>query len=248
MRKIFSSFITALTFVTVIPVPSRLIPEWNERSLKYFCPMLPVIGVVLSVFWLTFLKLMPKFSPELSGFVMTVLTLALTGGLHLDGLMDTCDAVFSHRDRETKLEILSDTHAGSFAVIGCVVIILAKTLTFAELFRLGADALAVSAIPIFSRLGMAVLLNNLTFAKNDGLARTLGGARSSSNNFIFAIITIALLFLSEPAILGTFVFCLSAHVIICLRIFGGITGDLLGAFAETSEAIMLLGMVIELCT
>ena len=247
MGKIFSSFTTALTFATIIPVPSRLIPEWNEESLKYFCPMLPVIGIFLSVFWLLFLKLMPRFSPELSGLIMTILTLTLTGGLHLDGLMDTCDAVFSHRDRETKLKILSDTHAGSFAVIGCVVIMLAKTFTFAELFRLDADVFAVSTIPIFSRLGMAVLLNNLRFAKNDGLAKTLGSARSPSNNFIFALMIIALLFMSEAVIFGTFVFCLAIHMVICLRIFGGITGDLLGAFAEASEAVMLLGTVMGLC-
>ena len=85
--------------------------------------MLAIVGEIFALLWLALwsvLTLPQNLSPVLRGFFMTFGTLALTGGLHLDGLMDTCDAIFSRRDRQKRLQILSDTHAGSFAVMSCV--------------------------------------------------------------------------------------------------------------------------------
>lgn len=238
-----NAFINALTFTTIIPFPSRLIPEWNKKNLRFFCLMLPVVGLLLSLLWLAFWKILSRlpFSANLKGFMMTLLTLMLTGGLHLDGLMDTCDALFSHRDRETRLKILSDTHSGSFAVMGCVIIIVMKTLLFAELKNFS------PLIPALSRLGMGLLLCNMPFAKNDGLAVTLGSSRNRRDNSAFAVIFMTLSFMAGLCVSTVFAFCLAMHVIICVKIFGGITGDLLGAFVEISEVLMLLGKVIELC-
>lgn len=191
--------------------------------------------------------MIPTVSSILRGFMMMTFTLLLTGGLHLDGLMDTCDAIFSHRDRETRLKILSDTHAGSFAVMGCMVIMIAKTLLFSELFRLSANISSIALIPIYSRLGMGVLLNNLPFAKSDGLAVMLGSSRNRLDNFTFLAIFIALSIVSIKIIPAMMILCLVLHVVICKKIFGGITGDLLGAFVEASEVIMLTGMVISGC-
>ena len=185
-----NSLIIAITFITIIPVPSRIIPEWNSRNLRYFCLMLPATGLIFSLLWLAVLHMLmmiPTVSTILRGFMMMIFTLLLTGGLHMDGLMDTCDAVFSHRDRETKLRILSDTHAGSFAVIGCVVIMIAKTLLFSELLTLSAKPYSLALIPVYSRLGMGVLLNNLPFAKSGGLAVMLGSSRNRFDNFAFLI-------------------------------------------------------------
>ena len=175
---------------------------------------------------------------------MTLFTLSLTGGLHLDGLMDTCDAIFSHADRNTRLQILSDTHSGSFAVIGCVVILLAKTLLFSELLNMNCSLLT---IPVYSRLGMGFMLNTLPFAKSGGLAVMLGSARNSKHNVFFALMMILLCAFSSKILAAVFVLCLMFWRRICLRIFGGITGDLLGAFVEFSEVIMLFGMVISEC-
>lgn len=251
MHNISSSLIITITFITIIPVPSRLIPEWTPASLRYFPLMLPATGLIFSLLWLMslhVLSLIPAMSPALRGFMMTLLTLALTGGLHLDGLMDTCDAVFSHRDRDTRLRILADTHAGSFAVMGCVAVLMAKTLLFAELLTLSADPVTLSVIPVFSRLGMGLLITNLPFAKPGGLAVMLGSSRKRRDNLAFMMMFIALIFAGGLAVTMAFTLWLAVHVVICLQLFGGITGDLLGAFVEASELIMLLGTVIVSCT
>ena len=82
---------------------------------------------------------------------MKLVVLAVTGGLHRDGLMDSCDAIFSRRDRETRLRILSDPHSGAFAVTGCVAVSLLQSAVFAELFArpVGVTPLGLlAAIPV----------------------------------------------------------------------------------------------------
>ena len=215
--------------------------------MRYFCVMLPVIGVIFGAFWLIFFRalgMIPGLSEILRGFVMMLATLALTGGLHLDGLMDTCDAIFSHRDRETRLRILSDTHAGSFAVMSCVIILMSKTLLFSELLARNINPSTLITIPIYSRLGMAILLNNLPFAKSNGLAVILGSSRHKRDNIFLVIMFVLLSVLSVKILPAMLILCVILHVLICLKIFGGITGDLLGAFVESSEVIMLFGVIV----
>ena len=241
-----NSLIIAVTFISIIPIPQKYIPVWNNSTLRCFCPMLAVTGGIFGVIWLMLWAVLCRFSGGsaiLRGFLMTLLTLGLTGGLHLDGLMDTCDAVFSRRDRDTRLRILSDTHAGSFAVMGCVVILLGKTILFSELLRLNMNP---SLIPIYSRLGMAVLLNNLPFAKSGGLAVILGSARNRKHNIFFAVMMI-LLFTASKILSVIFVMSLIFWKHMCIKIFGGISGDLLGFFVETSEFFMMLCLVIYDC-
>ena len=245
----FNSFLIALTFLSIFPVPKKFYPEWNAENLRFFCVMIPVTGFLFSFLWyLFYLVLGPaeNFSENLRGFLMTFLTVALTGGLHMDGLMDTCDAIFSHRDRDTKLKILSDTHAGSFAVMACVITFMAKTFLFAEIFSKNININFF--IPVFSRLGMAVMLNNLTFAKSGGLAFVMGTARKKFDNIFFFILFLIILFINSSIIIPViFIFSLIIWSKICLKIFGGITGDLLGAYLEISEILFLTGTVIENC-
>lgn len=247
-----NSFLITLTFLSVMPVPEKFLPEWNEKNLRFFCVMIPVTGILFALFWFLFLSALMKFqniSVEFRGFLMTLLTLILTGGLHMDGLMDTCDAIFSRRDRETRLKILSDTHVGSFAVMGCLIALMSKTFLFAEFFsRFSRDFQIIFLVPIYSRLGMAVILNNLKFAKSGGLAVMLGNLRRRRDNFFFAILFFALIFVNKSIIIpAIFILSLIIWSKICLKIFGGITGDLLGAFLEISEILLLTGTVIENC-
>lgn len=242
-----ASLVIVLSFISIIPIPQRFIPAWNTHTLRYFCPMLAVSGVIFASLWLIIwagLLRLATLSPELRGFFMAFITLVLTGGLHLDGLMDTCDAIFSRQDTDTRLKILSDTHAGSFAVIGCVVVMLAKTLLFSEMLQTHAYSLVI--IPAYSRLGMAMLMNNLPFAKPDGLAVMLGSSRARRDNVFLGIIAAGLGVCSW----GMFMVWAVSLLIwrkVCLRVFGGITGDLLGAFVEISEAVMLAGEVMRVC-
>jgi adenosylcobinamide-GDP ribazoletransferase len=199
-----------------------------------------------------------RVSPVLRGALMTLFYLWVTGGLHMDGLMDTCDAVFSRQSREVRLEILSDTHAGAFAVIGCVAVSLLKTGIFSELFEAGfpsppfeASLPAVLAIiPVYSRAGLGMLFY-LPFAREDGLARTLGGACISHDRFIlmfaYGLLSICVIsflgpkWIIVPVAMGIFLY---RYGLYCVEVFGGVTGDLMGAFVEMSETLALLTLVV----
>ena len=199
--------------------------------------MLPLTGIILFVpawlvLWLALSEL--NLSTTLRGLFMTLMTLALTGGLHMDGLLDTCDAVFSHQDREARLKILDDPHSGAFAVIGCVSALMLKTLLFAELFSCEhVNIFHVALIPVSSRLGMGINAAQAV-ARNLGVKYLLV--------IIFAVLIICDFVTGIILALIILLWCR-----ICSKIFGGITGDLLGAFVEISEIILLTGQVIRHC-
>ena len=247
IRSFLKDFLAACSFLTILPLPAW---EWKEP--RALCPMVPVVGALLGALWAGLLALLSLWgaSPLLRGAVMALAVLALTGGLHMDGLMDTCDAVFSRRDRETRLKILSDTHAGSFAVMGCAAILLLQTALFAELVSAPftvAAALRLALVPAGSRLGMALLLNTLPFARPGGLARLFGSSRSRGLTACLALVGAALgacsLRLGARALPAVWLAAFLLWRRCCLSLFGGVTGDLLGAFAELSETAMLFALI-----
>jgi len=229
-------------------------PDWTERSTRFFNPALPLVGFVLAAVWLAAFLLLSCWdvTPLLRGVLMGLVVLAVTGGLHRDGLMDSCDAIFSRRDRETRLRILSDPHSGAFAVTGCVAVSLLQSVVFAELFARpgGVTSLVLlAAIPVWSRLGLGLLLNALPFARDDGLARALGTARTPRHTAVlvlgalaFAVVLASFGGVRALAVPSVWLSVLLLWRRCCTAVFGGIAGDLLGAFAELSETAMLLAL------
>ncbi len=233
-----NSFFIALTFLTTLPAKNI---AWEKSNLRYFIVCIPIVGVIVGLMLLiiNFALNYLTCSDFLKGVFMALANLFLTGGLHVDGFIDTCDAIFAHKDLKTRLEILSDTHTGAFGVAGCVMLLILKCALFAEVkFNL-----QIALIPVLSRLGMAMLLNNLPFAKNDGLAKILGSSRVQHDNIYFVIAIIILLIINlKLSVLNLFVFIFWRRC--CMKNFGGITGDLLGAFVELDEIILLSGLCI----
>ena len=248
---IIKAVLIAFSFLTTLPVPAV---QWTNARLRYFTLVLPLVGIAIGVFGTIFFLLLAHWnvSAVLRAVLMALFYLTLTGGLHMDGLMDTCDAVFSRKDRETRLKILSDTHTGAFAVMGCAAVLLLKAGLFCELFERFASVkanfplIALSLIPVYSRTGLAMLFHLLPFAKNDGLAKTMG-ANLDRRHFLllstfFALVGFAIIPLAGFVSVAIPLLCLLFLLFYrgqCLNTFGGITGDLLGAFVELSETVML---------
>src|SRR5438067_6590846 len=133
----YMEFVAAVRFLTVLPVPgSTRVFDKDEDTprLVIGCEYFPLVGLLLALLlWLLVLVLAP-FVPQLVLAALLVAALViLTGGLHLDGLMDSCDGLFGGRTRERKLEIMRDSRVGSFGVLGGVCILLLKFAFFASL-------------------------------------------------------------------------------------------------------------------
>ncbi len=120
--KFLEPMIVAFSMYSKIPMP-RI--EWNKENMKYTMCFFPLIGVVTGVLiYLAGMFLDGNIFPKVNSgrlmfaAVMTLIPVFVSGGIHLDGFMDTMDALGSWGDKEKKLEILKDSHNGAFAVIG----------------------------------------------------------------------------------------------------------------------------------
>ena len=110
------SIILAFSIFSRIPMPKA---EWNEKNMRYMMACFPLVGAVIGVLlmWWGQFAATVKMSRMLFACGMTLIPIAVTGGIHLDGFCDTTDALASHAVPEKKRDILKDPHFGSFDVI-----------------------------------------------------------------------------------------------------------------------------------
>ena len=125
---------------------------WEEKARDRMLLCLPLIGLEIGLIWWGLLWLCDCFGlPQaLRGMVLAAAPYLLTGFMHLDGFMDVTDAVRSYRSLERRREILKDSHVGSFAVIGVVLLILCQFSACVSL-EPGRKMAALALIPVVSR-------------------------------------------------------------------------------------------------
>ena len=131
----------AFTFLTILPL------GWVEgRKAGWAFAAFPLVGLMIG----GLLALIAYFSPfksELTAFLVLLAWVILTGGLHLDGFGDSCDGLLATVDPARRLEIMKDPRAGSWAVIGLVLLLLGKWLSIPQPAAAAADS-ATSAGPL----------------------------------------------------------------------------------------------------
>ncbi|MCD8499337.1 MAG: adenosylcobinamide-GDP ribazoletransferase [Clostridiales bacterium] len=248
MRVIKAWFMT-LGMFTIVPVP----PVWDDDAKPWVVPLLPVAGVFPGILaagtaWLLSFV-------ESSRLLETVLVLLAwhfaSGFIHVDGLMDTSDALFSRASRDKRLAILKDPHVGSFAVIVLVVVLL---LQLASLDSVGDEPFAFwpwLMIPVLSRAwaSLAVLLTPKVLT--EGYASQF---RSSLSVQFILIPLIALVGLPVIAFFSGWLDRIDTGIIMALaagltwfilqRSFGGISGDLAGFILVVCETAALLAWAL----
>ena len=120
MKILWNNFKVAFAMYSKIPMPAA---DWDKESMQYAMCFFPWVGLAVGILEFLFWKIL-EFLGAGSLFraaVLVLIPVLVTGGIHLDGYLDTMDALSSWREKERRLEILKDSHAGAFAVImGCV--------------------------------------------------------------------------------------------------------------------------------
>ncbi|MBQ8833391.1 MAG: adenosylcobinamide-GDP ribazoletransferase [Oscillospiraceae bacterium] len=113
-----------------IPAPQ----VWDEKAKDKMLLFLPVVGLEIGAIWavLAWLCRLLNLPALVTALILCAYPYIVTGFLHLDGYMDVTDAVKSWRDLERRREILKDSHVGSFAVIGIVLLMIAQFAVFAS--------------------------------------------------------------------------------------------------------------------
>ncbi len=249
--KLLKGFLISFSMYSIIPMPKI---DWDKESMKYTFLFFPFIGLIiggLSYGWITF-AVKQDLNPILTAVILVLLPIIFSGGIHLDGLIDTCDAFFSYGDKEKKLEILKDPRTGAFGVIGCSVYLLLSLGVYSQLLQTSGYAVLLTIGFFISRALGAIALLTVRKAKATGLGSTFAAAADNklilAMNILYLILVFLLIFLIN-ALLGAVVLvalaCFSYCYISSIRKnFGGITGDLTGFYILSVELIMLFILAI----
>ena len=132
MKKLLKAFCMSFSMFCAIPTPFSHVWEDSVRSLMLV--VFPFVGTIIGGIWALAAFLLDKINcPQMfAAAILALLPYLLTGGIHLDGYMDCCDAIFSRRPLEKKREILKDSHVGSFAVIALAMLFMLSFAFFAS--------------------------------------------------------------------------------------------------------------------
>ncbi|GGJ59890.1 adenosylcobinamide-GDP ribazoletransferase [Anoxybacillus voinovskiensis] len=231
----------ALQFLTVFPLRKEV--PWEAKTARWSVRMFPVVGLVVGsvqalVYWLF---LQTSVSPLFLALFLLFLAIFLSGGLHADGWMDVSDAFFSYRDKERRLEIMKDSRVGAFAVLSLVFLLSFRFVFLYETIGHVAPLIFI-VIPFFSRSFMALLLSYGKLAKPNGMAAAFRKhVTKSETRFILLLLSIGTIVVGATYPVETAALTLGAIFSwrsaqsFYDRQFGGITGDMLGAFVEGTE-------------
>lgn len=243
----FRKFKLALSYVSAIPLGQEELPDQKELSGLGF--YLPVVGLLFGLL-LAALQLVFRFlsaAELIASFFLLLAWLALSGGIHIDGLMDSCDGLFSRQAPERMLEIMRDSRVGNFGALAGFLLLLAK---FVGLLSLP-DSLALPAlmlIPLLARLSEVYVICSFPYARKEGMGKLWHDSSSGKDLLdaaVFSLIVVVLVCLffqtATPALLipmaavpGLF------FAFLAQKALGGQTGDTYGAVVEIAEAGALL--------
>ena len=233
-------FLSAVNFITILPGGRN--DNFNPARMT---PYFPVVGLVLGALVAVFdWAASHLWAHSLVSLLDVVLLAVLTGAFHIDGLGDTADGIFSHRSRERMLEIMKDSRVG---VMGLVAIGATLTIKWGALTELDAHrSWLIFLIPGYARAGILFAIWRLPYGRPEG-----GTGRAFFEQDLkwtgfwsLPLLVILSLFLGARAamlIIG-WTGCVAATIWFYRKRLGCVTGDLLGAMVEITEAALFLVM------
>ena len=249
MKTIFQAFVIAFSMYSKIPMPKV---KWEEKGMKYAICFFPLVGVVAGTAEYYLAKGLYALGAGelLRGTLLAVFPILLSGGIHLDGFLDTMDGLASYAEREKRLEILSDSNSGAFAVIGGMVYFLVFLSCLSEVPLEQFGIIGISFVVSRALSGLALV----TFrkAKKDGLAAAFSDRAHKKTViffmglWLFVCVFCGFVFSVTGGIVLVFcsLFLMGYHYYNCMHNFGGITGDLAGYFLQIFELSVAAVLVV----
>ena len=241
----------AIAFSTYSRIPMPRV-DWSEENQRYSMCFFPLVGLAVGLalwlwLWLCDLWARGAFA---RGAIGAALPLLVSGGIHMDGFMDTLDAMASWQPREKRLEILKDVHTGAFAVMGCGAYLLAMAGILSE--ARADQGLAIAACFVLSRALSALALVWFPKARKGGMLA--GFARTAQEKAVTGaccayIALCAAAFLCAQPLSGALALaaaglCAAYYFFFSRKYFGGTTGDIAGWFLQISELVTLAVTVL----
>ena len=237
----------AISTYSVFPAPRF---DWNERNMRFSICFLPLVGLLIGAalyLWRWAAKAL-MVDGILFAAVAVALPILLTGGIHMDGFMDTVDALASHQPREKKLAILKDPHTGAFAVMYCVVYLLLSFGLYHALFQTEMFFIACLGF-VLSRALTVLSAVTIPNARKEGMLCAFTGyahkRAAMISMIVVAFLSMGCMAWALPATggfaAGFALLSFFAYRAMAKKQFGGATGDTTGFFLQATELALLLG-------
>ncbi|MPW26930.1 adenosylcobinamide-GDP ribazoletransferase [Alkalibaculum sp. M08DMB] len=231
-------FLVALSFFTRIPINIK--SEVSEDEFYSSMALLPIIGFVIGSCLYGVGYLLGDINKEISAFLLVVFYIWITGGLHMDGFMDTLDGILSNRDRERVFEIMKDSRIGAFGAIGIILLIIGYLIAFKY-----STAISILIMPIIGRSCALIATSLSEYAKDtNDMGRKFVESMGRKERVFSLLFTVGIIVLFDYIYLIPFAICLIITYVL-LRWFrkqlSGMTGDTVGMMIELIQVIFLFG-------
>jgi len=244
LKDIVADLRMAASFVTILPVASST--PAGDGAVARATWALPVAGLLVGLAGAMVYKIASRFglTPNLAALLALAATALITGALHEDGLADTADGLGGGRTRERKLDIMRDSRIGTYGVCALILSFGLRWSALAAIANPWAVTLALCAANIAARAGVPAFMSLVPPARPDGLSASAGAPPGRSVAIAFALGALALALALGPgkALVGLILLSLAGLMLarLAIRQIGGQTGDILGAFEQLGEILILL--------
>jgi adenosylcobinamide-GDP ribazoletransferase len=250
----------AVTLLTVIPLPgrSRLRPAPSRPAAAAAMYWAPAVGLLAGAVCAVILWLAYRFGhtgPLLAAALAVGTAALLTRALHLDGLADFADGLGSGRPATAALDIMRRSDIGPFGVVTLVLTLLIQVSALARAQSLGRGPEAVIAAAVTARLAITLACrHHVPAARSGGLGALVAGTVSAAGAAVIAAAAVAAATWAGialgtswvlPAGVAAGLAASLAVTALAVRRLGGITGDVLGALAETAGTVCLVLMALS---
>ena len=252
IKNFFEQFIILIQFMTRIPIPLKI--SYSEKKLGKSIKFFPLVGLIIGLvlyftnFLITVYLKNIFYNKTIIAIFLIILEILIVGIIHIDGLADTFDGLFSYAKKEKMLEIMKDSRIGTNGAVVLILYFITKTVLISEIITTNPKYLII--FPIIARLSTPVNAGLSNYARKSGMSNAI----ISENGIFEAIFSLALSIIlvfyiidikGIVAISIAFIFIIIFMLNVRKKI-DGITGDIMGACLElTSILVLFLGIVLR---
>ncbi len=248
----FCTIIVAFSMFSAIPMPQI---QWTPKNMRYALCAFPLVGAAVGLALWGWSALCGWLGAPalLRGAGLCLLPVLITGGIHLDGFADTCDALHSWQAPEKRRAILSDPHLGAFGAIRLCGWFIGYFGLCCAVAADGRSLLCWGLSFLLSRALSGLAVAWFPLAKDTGLAHSFASAADKKpvRRVLLAMALLLALSMCAARPLGGALMLLACGGVflyykpMAREKFGGLTGDLAGWFLQTAELFMLGALVFS---
>ena len=252
IKNFFEQFIILIQFMTRIPIPLKI--SYSEKKFGKSIKFFPLVGLIIGLilYFANFLIIVYLknifYNKTIIAIFLIILEILIVGIIHIDGLADTFDGLFSYAKKEKMLEIMKDSRIGTNGTVVLILYFITKTVLISEIITTNPKYLII--FPIIARLSTPVNAGLSNYARKSGMSNAI----ISENGIFEAIFSLALSIILVFYIIDikgiitifiAFIFIIIFMLNVRKKI-DGITGDTMGACLElTSILVLFLGIVLR---